>query len=260
MKTAALFLPIALVCAAAGPEGAVKSMQSQPLGEIEIPFEGQSQLAAILSRGREGPDEESVLVVKDRTRRRVVDVNSPRRVRWLSPDELMVEQNVPVVNGSGVRILRVNREGGVVEVLADREGLINAEPSPGGGQVLVERFDQQGYRGLEVRSVHGEGFVLQRALPLVSDASPSSLMTPAVWSPDGSRFASARYLPDLPDLPDHPGRLHPRLMVSRGHGTAPREGLPCRSAGVARQGNPSGRSRHRRRTSARASARERLRC
>ncbi len=182
----------------------------KPPSKFEIPFDGPGQLATIWSWGRDRPDGEKALVVTAHGQSHRVEIEAPRRVRWRSPTELILEQYVwPLKNGSGSRILRIAREGEVLEVLSDRQGLGNIEPSPGGNVVLLERDNQKGSQGFEVRSL-AEDFRLLTVHPKPTSREIGSMPTPPIWSPDGSKFAVALY---VPNLPEEPGRLYPRLAI-----------------------------------------------
>jgi hypothetical protein len=198
-----------LLCPVAWAGGnAMSDEEVKPPSSFEIPFDGPGQLATIWSWGRDRPSEEKALVLTGHGQSRRVDVRVPRRVRWRSPTELLVEQYVsPMRDGSIDRLLRMNREGEILEVLSDREGLGNAEPSPDGERVLLERDTAKAFMGLEVWSLVG-GFRMQSNHPR---SAGSGLMTDAVWNPDGSKFAVGR---TAPDLPLHPGRLYFRINIA----------------------------------------------
>ncbi|HVN40582.1 MAG TPA: hypothetical protein VMW19_20645 [Myxococcota bacterium] len=122
--------------------------------------------------------------------------------------ELIVEQFVrPLRDGSGIRIVRVNPQGQILDVLSDRQGLGSAEPSPDGNWVLLERYDSKGLQGIQVRSL--DGFRLRTDHPEPTGRDTGSLGTSPVWSPDESRFALALNAPNL----SKPGRLYPRLAI-----------------------------------------------
>lgn len=177
---------------------------------FEIPFDGPGQLATIWSSGRDCPDGERVLVLTTHGQSRRVGIEAPRRARWRSPTELLVEQHVlPVRDGSGTRILRMTPEGKVLEVLSDREGLGNVEPSPDGRAVLLEQDNQKGFLGFEVRSL-AEDFRLLADHPKPTSREIGSMPTPPVWSPDGSKFAVGLL---APNLPKEPGRLYARIAI-----------------------------------------------
>jgi hypothetical protein len=183
----------------------------KPPSSFEIPFDGPGQLATIWSWGRDRPDGERALVLTAQGQSRRAEIKTPDRVRWRSPAGLIVEQSVqPVRDGSGTRILRVSREGKVLEILSDREGLAGAEPSPDGGRVLLERYDLRGFRGIEVRSLVHD-FQLLTTHPRPTGPAMGSVVTPPVWSPDGSNFAAGVY---VANPPKEPGRLYPRLAIA----------------------------------------------
>lgn len=210
---AAIVLALVATAVACAGGNARQDEEGEPPSSFEIPFDGPGQLATIWSWGPDRPDGERALVLTTHGRSRRVGIEAPGRVRWRSPTELLIEQYVwPVRNGSGSRILRVTRTGEVLEVLSDREGLGDVEPSPDGTLVVLERDSQRGFQGLEVRSLAGD-FRLLTDHPKPASRGIGSMATPPVWSPDGSEFAVALF---APDLPEEPGRLHPRLAtVSR---------------------------------------------
>jgi hypothetical protein len=164
-------------------EGDVK-----PPSRFELPFDGPGQLAAIWSWGPNRPDGGKALVLTVSGRSRRLDVEAPTRVRWRSADELLLEQAVqPVRNGSGTRIVRMTREGAVLEVLSDREGLAAAQPSHDGRWVALERHGEQGPLGCEIRDL-GAGFRVHAFCEKSSDLGSTAH---AVWSPDGDQVAVA---------------------------------------------------------------------
>lgn len=207
---AAIVLALVTTAAAWAGGNAMQDEEVKPPASFEIPFDGPGQLATIWSWGRDRPDGEKALVLTAHGQSRRLEVEAPRRVRWRSPTELLVEQHVrPVRNGSGGRILRVTREGEVLEVLSDREGLGDIELSPDGALVALERDNQKGFQGLEVRSL-AEDFRLLTDHPKPASREIGSMATPPIWSPDGSKLAVALF---APNLPEEPGRLHPRLAI-----------------------------------------------
>jgi hypothetical protein len=207
---AAIVLALVVTTAAWAGGDAMQDEEVKPPSSFEIPFDGSGQLATVWSWGRNRPDAPKALVLTAHGESRRLDVEAPRRVRWRSPTELLVEQYVwPVRDGSGSRIVRVSREGEVLEVLSDREGLGEVEPSPDGALVVLARDNQKGFQGLEVRGLE-QGFRLLIDHPKPTSPDMGSMPTPPVWSPDGSKFAVALY---APNLPEEPGRLYPRLAI-----------------------------------------------
>jgi len=191
---------------------AMQGEEIEPPSSFEIPFNGPGQLATIWSWGRDRPDGEKALVLTIHGQSRRLEVEAPDRVRWRSPTELIVEQSVePVRNGSGTRILRMTREGAVLAVLSDRDGLGNAEPSHTGDRVLLQRY-QQGLRGFQVRSL-AQGFRVLADYPEPKNTEMGSMSTPPVWSPNGSKFAAGIY---VSNPPKEPGRLYARLAIVSG--------------------------------------------
>lgn len=163
-------------------EGDVK-----PPSRFELPFDGPGQIATIWSWGPNRPDGGKALVLTVSGRSRRLDVEAPTRVRWRSPNELLLEQAVqPVRDGSGTRIARITGEGAVLAVLSDREGLAAAQPSHDGRWVALERHGQQGPLGCEIRDLEA-GFRVHASC----HSSDLGSTAHAVWSPDGDQIAVA---------------------------------------------------------------------
>jgi hypothetical protein len=193
----------------AGVDGMQDEEASLP-SSLEVPFAESGHLATIWSWGRHRPDGDRALVLTDHGESRRIGVSAPSRVRWRSPNELLVEQFVsPIRDGSGTRILRVSPCGEVLKVLSDRGGLGGVEPSPGGDRVLLERDDRQGFRGIEVRSLE-EDFRLETFHPR-SPGLDSGSFGNMVWRPDGSLFAVGLW---VPSPPRDPTRMSPRLAIA----------------------------------------------
>jgi len=194
-------------CQAEGENMHNMDVEVKAPSSFEIPFKGPGQLATIWSWGPIQGERALVLTSHGESRR--INVEAPDRVRWCSPTELLVEQSVrPVRNGLGTRILR--RRGEVMEVLSDRdEGLGSAEPSPDGEQVLLERYDRRGFRGIEVRSL-AKDFRLEVFHP-ASVKLGSGDFGSSVWSPDGSQFAVGLW---VTNPPIDPTRMSPRLAIA----------------------------------------------
>jgi hypothetical protein len=211
MKVGGVLVTITLLVSLAAWAGgnAMQNEEIQLPSSCEIPFDGPGQLATIWSWGQDRPDGGKALVLTAHRQTRRLELEAPRRARWRSPTELLVEQHVwPVRNGSGSRILRMTRAGEVLEILSDREGLSDAEPSSDGERVLLQRNTERGFQGIEIRSLVGE-FRLQADHPKPTSPGLGS-MTPPVWSPDGSKFAVGLY---VPISSKEPGRLYARIAV-----------------------------------------------
>lgn len=207
-EIAAAVLVSLAVSASAG--GGIQVDDVKPPASFEIPFDGPGELASIWSWGRDRPEGGNALVLTVRGESRRVDIAAPTRVRWRSENELLVEQFVrPVIDGSGTRIVRMNRRGEVLEIVSDRKGLAHAEPSPDGRWVALERYDTKGLRSLEIRDLEA-GFRLHVNHPAPPDFERGVLATGTIWSADGSRLAVPLM---FPNPPDQPGRLYPRLTI-----------------------------------------------
>jgi len=170
-----------------------------PPSRFEIPFRGPGQLATIWSWGPNDLDSALILTLRDGTRR--VTAEAPKRVRWRSNKELIVEQGVqPIGHGSATRIVRMSRDGAVIEVLSDREGLSGSEPSPDGRWVFVERFGERGALGSEIRDL-APGFHLHTLYQ--NSLRPSGFAWHAVWSPEGERLVASIRIPEDTGLVPH---------------------------------------------------------
>ena len=174
-----------------------------------------------------------------------IDPESPTRVRWRSPRELLIEQHVDRPGEKpGTRISLLSRDGALLEVLSDREGLSDGEPSPDGRWLALGR-DYGGVTGsLQIRDLD-RGFALRAAHP-EPDALPlfrfgTKLIwgpggargwlivggTHIVWNPDGTRLALASRVPtsvaehDRADAYAAPAALvardHPGYELLRAH-------------------------------------------
>ena len=156
---------------------------------FEIPFRGPGKLATIWSWGPSGPDSGKALIRTLRNGTRRITAEAPTRVRWRSKSEFIVEQEVqPIGHGSATRIVRMSQDGGVIEVLSDREGLSGAEPSPDGRWIFVERFGERGALGSEIRDL-AAGFRLHTLYQ--NSLRPSGFAWHAVWSPEGERLVAS---------------------------------------------------------------------
>jgi hypothetical protein len=80
------------------------------------------------------------------------------------------------------------RDGAVIEVLSDQEGLSGSEPSPDGRWVFVERFGQRGALGSEIRDL-ASGFRLHTFYQ--NSLRPSGFAWHAVWSPEAERLVAS---------------------------------------------------------------------
>ena len=204
-----LMLAVLAAAAWAGGNG-MQDDEVRPPSSFEIPFEGPGQLATILSWGRDRPDGDRVLVLTSGGESRRIIVQAPTRVRWRSSTELLVEQSVqPVREGSGTQIVRMTPQGEVLEVLSDRDGLAGIEPSPGGQRVAVERYDQKGLRGIEIREVDAH-FELRRKHAAPTSIDEGALSTGVIWNPDGSQLAVSLR---VSNSSREPGRRSPRLAI-----------------------------------------------
>lgn len=208
MKRSLALATIALLLSpSACAGGKAQHEEAKPPSSFEVPFHGPGQLATIWSWGRNRPDVNKALVVTAHGRSRRLEIEAPSRVRWGSPSELIVEQFVrPVRNASGIRILRVSPQGEVREVLSDRRGLAEAEPSPDGSSVLLVRYNENGFQRLELRSLVDD-LRLLTVYPPPTDPNTGFYGHP-VWSPDGSKFAVGL---DVPNPRTH--HLHARLAI-----------------------------------------------
>ena len=166
-----------------------------PPESFAIPFEGPGQLASIWSWWSWQWDDprsgKTTLVLAGGGQTRCVDLEEPGRVRWRSPEELIVEHSIrPLRNRSGTRILRLSPEGEVLEVLSDREGLGVGEPSPDGRWLALSHFDPRGLDIVEIRDLD-DGFALLAEHRAPGTSFASSLGIGKIWSPDGSHLALA---------------------------------------------------------------------
>lgn len=173
--------------ARAGGEPVNEGDMRQP-PSFEMPFSVSGQLVTIWSWGPNRPDGGKAVVVTNHGVGRPLDVEAPARVRWRSPDELLVEENIqPVRDGTGTRIVRMTREGAVIEVLSDREGLAMSQPSRDGRWIVLEHYGRQGPLGCEIRNL-ADRFRVHASCEQSPDLASTSH---AVWSPDGDQLAVA---------------------------------------------------------------------
>lgn len=171
-----------------------------------VPFDGPGQLATIWSSGPIGPHGDA-LIITNREGNQQVNVDTPDRVRWRSPTELILQQDFRPMKGSyGDRILRIDRRGNVLAVLSDREGLIAPQPTPGGRWLAVQRYHEKGAIDLEIRDLDA-GFRLVTTYP----RSPNlHIMFPdTVWSPDAAQLVTTSMVYD----PNEQGTLWARLVL-----------------------------------------------
>ena len=191
--TAAALLALWAVACCCKSE-ALRHSDVGPPGSFAIPFEGPGQLASIWSWGIVRPwSGRWALVVARRGRIQRLPFESPDRVRWRSPRELIVENTIPPQrSGGGRRMLRITPDGEILEVLSDRGLLTFAEPSPDGRWLALSRHDREGQRTVEIRDLEG-GFAPTRVHHAPGDPLARYFATRKIWiwSPDGSQLAVA---------------------------------------------------------------------
>lgn len=208
-----------------------------------LPFEGPGKLALIVSIGRRDRDrhleDQHVLVVTPSGTRRV-DLVGANRVRWISPDELIVSQSVPQSDRGMAksRIVRVDKTGELSEWSSAEENLAGPEPSPDGQRVAVARFTG----GSSRREIRGltKPFEPQLRFPKDFGELTDIFTTFSVWAPSGealvigigvreprgiiTRLALlSAHEPSLTRLPDasaghepDPGGVMPLFWIARG--------------------------------------------
>lgn len=171
-----------------------------------VPLAGPGQLVTIWSSGPIGPHGDA-LIVTNREGSQRANVNSPNRVRWLSPTELIIQEDIRPMKGHfAQRILRVDRRGKVLALLSDRDGLAFPQPAPGGRWVAVQRYHDKGAIDLQVRD-------LEARFHLVTTFARGPnlhIMYPdTVWSPDATQLVTTTMVSD----PKEKGTLWPRLVL-----------------------------------------------
>ena len=148
-----------------------------PPASFAIPFEGSGQLASIWISG---PYSELhfALVVTYHGRIRRLPLDTPQGVRWRSPPELIVAQQW------GRRVVRMSREGEVLEVLSD-----TGEPSPDGRWLAVLRSNPENdLQQVQIRDLEG-GFALRAEHRPRESPVEEFLLSYRAWSPDSSQLA-----------------------------------------------------------------------
>jgi hypothetical protein len=167
---------------------AINDRSVTPPSSFEIPFKGPGQLATIWSWGPNRPDSGKALVLTRREGTKRITAEAPKRVRWRSGGDFILEQAAqPIRDGSGTRIVRMMRDGAVIEVLSDQEGLSGSQPSPDGRWVFVERFGKRGALGSEIRDL-ASGFRLHTFYQ--NSLRPDGFAWHAVWSPEAERLVA----------------------------------------------------------------------
>jgi hypothetical protein len=171
-----------------------------------IPFEGAGQLATIWSSGRIGPHGDA-LIITNRGKSRRVDVDSPNRVRWRLPTELILQQDVQSEQGVHTdRVLRIDRAGNVLGAVGDGEPVAEPQPAPGGRWLALHRFDKGGNNDLEIRDFDS---ALRPVTIYPAGPELRTLFPAIVWSPDATRVVTTTMVDD----PNQKGTLFPRLVL-----------------------------------------------
>ena len=195
-------LLMSLLLAAAAVTTRCEGGESMPTASatsaLGLPFDGPGQLVTIMSRGPNRPPNHALLLAA-RGASQVLPVEPPSTARWLSPEQMLVEQSGPGMSG---KIVRMDRTGKALEVIA-HGSFMNARVSPDRTRVAVARLlNTQGNTNLEVHD-------LERDFHLIRSWSAEELPTlfgMSAWSPDGTVLAVS--------VDSHEnGKVYPRLAV-----------------------------------------------
>jgi len=155
-------------------------------------FRGPGRLAILFESG--DPDVPRALVVHDASGARALPVERPTAVRWISPRELIVSQEVPPAKDDeyglpSTRLLRVDADTGEVKPFSRTARWFDAEPDPRGERLVAGvELDDQGASELVVL-----GFASHGETPLVE--VERALDRPR-WSPDGAALVVLQTIND----------------------------------------------------------------
>lgn len=165
--------------------------QSCPKGSSEAACDfswSEGAIVTVWSWGRDNPGARRWICISANDKcTEVAGSSQSAHAMWRTPDEIVVDRRAGYP-GSGVtaRIVRMNREGTILEVLSEGDTFMAPHVSPDGQWLLVSHFSEYGGRNLEVRSLDG----FERAATLAFEDRPA--VRPglaAAWSPDSERLA-----------------------------------------------------------------------
>ncbi len=160
---------------------------------FEIPFHGSGRLITTWN-GASGDSRSNKLVLTLRGKSQEVPVDAPWRARWLTSEEIIVEVWPPRKDSNGMRILKINPRGTVLEILSDGEGLGRAYPSQDRRWIALSHIEENGNDVLSIYSME-DGFSLHQVHS--ETANPGTMeIYPGVfgvaWSPDATQIAIAQ--------------------------------------------------------------------
>jgi hypothetical protein len=163
------------------------------ISDIQHRFVDNGQIVVVASTGSNRPENEMLFFI-DSVNQERINLSQTFQARWLSSDEIIVQQSYETISGTlGDRVIRVDRHGQLLEVLSDQEGV--AFPVPNKlGQWLALKIDQKTgvMQGIEFHGLRdGSGF--SSFMEIRQDAQLNRLSN-VVWSPDSTKLALAAWV------------------------------------------------------------------
>lgn len=163
------------------------------ISDIQHRFVDNGQIVVVASTGSNRPENEMLFFI-DSVNQERINLSQTFQARWLSSDEIIVQQSYETISGTlGDRVIRVDRHGQLLEVLSDQEGVTNPVPN-GLGQWAAPRIDLKSgvLQGIEFHGMH-EGSWLPSFMRIKVDEELSDLSN-IVWSPDSTKLALAAWV------------------------------------------------------------------
>ena len=159
------------------------------ISDIQHRFVGDGQIAVIVSTGSNRPENEILFFIDSESQERI-NLNRTMQARWLTSDEIIVQQSYEAISGKlGNRIIRIDRHGKLLEILSDQEGVTSPVPNRFGQWAALKTDLKTGVmQGIEFHGLHGSDFV---SFMKVRQGERVSRWSNIVWSPESNKLALA---------------------------------------------------------------------
>jgi hypothetical protein len=163
------------------------------ISDIQHRFVGEGQIVVVVSAGSNRPENE-MLFFTDAENQERINLNRTLQARWLSSDEIIVQQSYETISRTlGNRIIRVDRHGQLLEVLSDQEGAACPVPNKLGEWLAIKTDLKTGVmQGIEFHGLH-EGSDFSSFMRIGQNVQLNPLSN-IVWSPEFTKLALAAWV------------------------------------------------------------------